>query len=51
VPPEEIVGRIEAVTAEDILSLAGRLFTRPNLSMVFLGEMTESEMPAGDVDL
>ena len=51
VPPEEIVGRIEAVTAEDILSLAGQLFTRPNLSMVFLGEMTESEMPAGDVDL
>ncbi len=51
VPPEEIVGRIEAVTAEDILFLAGQLFTRPNLSMVFLGEMTESEMPAGDVDL
>jgi len=27
------------------------MFTRPNLSMVFLGDMTESEMPKGDVEL
>ena len=51
VPPEEIVSRIEAVTAEDILSLSAQMFTRPNLSMVFLGEMTEAEMPKGDMDL
>ena len=51
VPPEEIVSRIEAVTAEDILSLSAQMFTRPNLSMVFLGEMTEAEMPKGDMEL
>ncbi|MCU0553191.1 MAG: insulinase family protein [Syntrophales bacterium] len=51
VPPEEIVGRIEAVTAEDILSLSEQMFTRPNLSMVFLGDMAEAEMPTGTIDL
>ena len=51
VPPEEIVGRIEAVTAEDILSLSAQMFTRPQLSMVFLGDMSDAEMPAGNVDL
>lgn len=50
VPPEEIVGRIEAVTAEDILSLSEQMFTRPNLSMVFLGDMAEAEMPTGTID-
>ena len=49
--PEEIVSKIDAVTGEDILALSEQMFTRPNLSMVFLGEMTESEMPAGDVEL
>jgi predicted Zn-dependent peptidase len=49
--PEEIVAKIEAVTGEDILALSEQMFTRPNLSMVFLGEMTESEMPTGDVEL
>ncbi len=51
VPPEEIVGRIEAVTAEDILSLSAQIFARPQLSMVFLGDITEAEMPAGNVEL
>lgn len=51
VPPEEIVGRIEAVTAEDILSLSAQMFTCPQLSMVFLGGMTEAEMPAGTIEL
>jgi len=51
VPPEEIVGRIEAVTAEDILSLSAQMFIRPQLSMVFLGDMTDAEMPAGSVEL
>jgi predicted Zn-dependent peptidase len=49
--PEEIVAKIEAVTGEEILALSEQMFTRPNLSMVFLGEMTESEMPSGDVEL
>jgi predicted Zn-dependent peptidase len=49
--PEEIVAKIDAVTGEDILALSEQMFTRPNLSMVFLGEMTESEMPAGNLDL
>jgi hypothetical protein len=39
------------VTGEDILALSEQMFTRPNLSMVFLGEMTKSEMPRGDVEL
>jgi len=51
VPPEEIVGRIEAVSAEDILSLSAQMFTRHNLSMVFLGDMTEAEMPADNIEL
>jgi predicted Zn-dependent peptidase len=51
VPPEEIVGRIEAVTAEDILSLSAQMFIRPQLSMVFLGDMTDAEMPTGSVEL
>lgn len=51
VPPDEIVSRIEAVTAEDILSLSAQMFTRPQLSMVFLGDMSDAEMPAGNVDL
>ncbi|NPV05146.1 MAG: insulinase family protein [Syntrophaceae bacterium] len=51
VPPEEIVGRIEAVSAEDILSLCAQMFTRDNLSMVFLGDMTEAEMPADNIEL
>jgi predicted Zn-dependent peptidase len=51
VPPEEIVGRIEGVTAEDILSLSAQMFTRPQLSMVFLGDMTDAEMPSGTIDL
>ncbi len=45
--PEEIVSKIDAVTGEDILALSELMFTRPNLSMVFLGDMTESEMPTG----
>jgi len=49
--PEEIVGKIDAVTGEDILALSQQMFTGTNLSMVFLGEMTEAEMPAGDVEL
>jgi predicted Zn-dependent peptidase len=49
--PEEIVSKIEAVTHEDIRSLSEQMFTRPNLSMVFLGDMKESEMPKGDVEL
>ena len=49
--PEEIVAKIDAVTGEDILALSQQMFTGTNLSMVFLGEMTESEMPAGDVEL
>ncbi len=48
--PEEIVARIEAVTSEDIRSLSGQMFTGPNLSMVVLGEMKESEMPR-DMDV
>ncbi len=44
-------GTIDAVTHEDIRSLSAQMFTRPNLSMVFLGEMKESEMPAGSVEL
>ena len=51
VPPEEIVERIEAVTSEDILALSERMFTRPNLSMAFLGDMAEAEMPRGSVEL
>jgi predicted Zn-dependent peptidase len=51
IPPEEIVSKIEAVTHEDIRVLSEQMFTRPNLSMVFLGDMTESEMPKGNVDL
>ena len=51
VPPEEIVGRIEAVTSEDIRALSEQMFTRPNLSMVFLGDMAEAEMPTGSVEL
>ncbi len=49
--PEEIVGKIDAVTGEDILALSQQMFTGANLSMVFLGEMTEAEMPRGDVEL
>jgi predicted Zn-dependent peptidase len=49
--PEEIVSKIEAVTHEDIRSLSEQMFTRPNLSMVFLGDMKESEMPKGDIEL
>ena len=49
--PEEIVGKIDAVTGEDILALSQQMFTGTNLSMVFLGEMTEAEMPKGDVEL
>jgi len=49
--PEEIVAKIDAVTGEDILALSQQMFTGTNLSMVFLGEMTESEMPKGDVEL
>ncbi len=51
IPPEEIVGKIEAVTRENIRVLSEQMFTRPNLSMVFLGDMTESEMPQGNVEL
>jgi len=49
--PEEIVAKIDAVTGEDILALSQQMFTGTNLSMVFLGEMTEAEMPKGDVEL
>jgi len=49
--PEEIVAKIDAVTGEDILALSQQMFTGTNLSMVFLGEMTEAEMPRGDVEL
>jgi predicted Zn-dependent peptidase len=49
--PEEIVGKIDAVTGEDILALSQQMFTGTNLSMVFLGEMTEAEMPKEDVEL
>jgi predicted Zn-dependent peptidase len=49
--PEEIVGKIDAVTGEDILALSQRMFTDTNLSMVFLGEMTEAEMPRGGIEL
>jgi predicted Zn-dependent peptidase len=51
IPPEEIVGKIDAVTGEDILALSQQMFTGTNLSMVFLGEMTEAEMPKGDMEL
>jgi len=27
------------------------MFTRPQLSMVFLGDMTDAEMPSGTIDL
>jgi predicted Zn-dependent peptidase len=48
---EETVSKIEAVTGEDIRALSEWMFCRPNLSMVFLGDMKESEMPTGNVDL
>lgn len=40
---EEIVGKIEAVTSDDIRHLACRLFTKDTLSMAVLGRMPEKD--------
>ncbi|MGE5254393.1 MAG: insulinase family protein, partial [Planctomycetaceae bacterium] len=47
VSPEEIIERIERVSAEEVADLARQLFQTTSLSLSVLGPVTEKNIPRG----
>jgi len=51
VPIEEIVARVQAVTTDELVALAGDVFRGDNLSLVTLGKLREADLDLGALAL